>query len=181
MPISGVLLAGVALFGLIPELGEAIGWLPTLALAAFGYGFLTFLDHRGYPVCPSCSHGEKFTTSLVTATAFHAFVDGWGMAATARDARVGLAIATAILIHKIPEGLALGTMLRISTSGSGRAALLLIVAELPTIAGGITGLNGTPGLWVNYPLAVASGTFLYLGIHATSGMASSGMKDAARK
>ncbi len=176
MPVSGVLLAGVALFGLIPELGEAVGWLPTLGLAAAGYGFLTFLDHRGYPVCPSCSHGEKFTASLVTATAFHAFVDGWGMAATARDGRVGVAIATAILIHKIPEGLALGTMLRVSTSGAGMALLLLIVAEVPTIAGGITGLNGTPGLWVNYPLAVASGTFLFLGIHAASGM-----RDAARK
>lgn len=150
--------------------------MKTIVLAAAGYGILTFLDHRGYPVCPSCSHGEKFTVSLVAATSFHAFVDGWGMAATEHDARVGMAIATAILIHKIPEGLALGTMLRISTSGTRMAVLLLIVAELPTIAGGITGLNGTPGLWVNYPLAIASGTFLFLGIHAASGM-----RDAARK
>jgi len=168
VPVAGVLLAAVAILGLIPELGAAIGWVHTLALAGVGYGILAVLDHRGYPVCPSCSHGEKFTTSLVVATAFHAFVDGWGMAATEYEARVGTAIAAAILVHKIPEGLALGSLLRISTTGSRAAALMLVAAELPTVLGGFVGLHGTPGVWVNYPLAIASGTFVFLGFHATS-------------
>lgn len=166
VPVSGLLLAGVAAFGLLPELGAAIGWIQTLGFAGLGYGILTVLDHRGYPVCPSCSHGEKFTVSLVFATAFHAFVDGWGMAATEGQAKVGTAIATAILLHKIPEGLALGAMLRASAPRVALAAVLLLVAEIPTVAGGVTGLGGTPGIWVNYPLAVASGTFLFLGFHA---------------
>jgi zinc transporter ZupT len=168
VPVSGALLAGVAVLGLIPELGVAIGWVRTLVLAGGGYALLAWLDHRGYPVCPSCSHGEKFTTSLVVATAVHAFVDGWGMAATEAEARVGVAIGVAIFLHKIPEGLALGTMLRVSTARTGTAALLLVLAELPTVAGGFTGLHGTPGIWVNYPLAVASGTFLFLGLHAAA-------------
>jgi zinc transporter ZupT len=166
VPISGALLAGVAIFGLIPELGQAIGWVHALAFAGLGYAVLALLDHRGYPVCPSCSHGGKFTTSLVVATAFHAFVDGWGMAATQGQLAVGAAIATAILLHKIPEGLALGAMLRISTPRAAAAMGLLLLAEIPTIAGGMTGLHGTPGVWVNYPLAMASGTFLFLGFHA---------------
>jgi zinc transporter ZupT len=131
-----------------------------------GYAVLAWLDHSGFPVCASCSDGEGFTTSLVVATAVHAFVDGWGMAATENDARVGVAIGMAIFLHKIPEGLALGTMLRVSTAQAGMAALLLCLAELPTVAGGVMGLHGVPGVWVNYPLAVASGTFLFLGLHA---------------
>jgi len=165
-PVSGALLAGVAIFGLIPELGGAIGWTRTLVLSGLGYLILALLDHIGYPVCPSCSHGKKFTASLVLATAFHAFVDGWGMAATEGQARVGTAITTAILLHKIPEGLALGTMLRISTPQAGFAMGLLLIAEIPTVAGGLTGLHGTPGVWVNYPLALVSGTFVFLGFHA---------------
>jgi zinc transporter ZupT len=165
-PVSGVLLAGVAVFGLIPELGAAIGWGHTLVLAGGGYGFLWLLDRRGYPVCPSCSHGGKFAASLVIATTFHAFVDGWGMEATRGEARVGSAIAAAILLHKVPEGLALGTMLRMSTTTVMAGVGLLVLAEFPTLVGGVAGLYGTPGIWINYPLAVAAGTFLFLGLHA---------------
>jgi zinc transporter ZupT len=81
---------------------------------------------------------------------------------------VGTAIAAAILLHKIPEGLALGTMLRISTPRLAGAAGLLLLSELPTVAGGMAGRSAPPG-WVSYPLAVAGGTFLFLGMHAVRG------------
>jgi zinc transporter ZupT len=169
IPVSGVLLVCVAVFGLMPELIAAVGWLRTLALAGTGYAILAILDHRGYAVCPSCSHGEKFAGSLVAATAVHAFVDGWGMAATERDAAVGSAIAAAILLHKIPEGIALGAMLKASSASNGAALALLVGAELPTVLGGFAGLRSAPGLWLNYPLALAGGTFIFLGLHAVSG------------
>lgn len=171
VPLSGLLLVAVAVFGLLPELMAAIGWWQTLAFAGGGYGLLALLDHRGYAVCPSCSHGGKFAGSLVVATAIHAFVDGWGMAATEGEAAVGSAIAAAILLHKIPEGIALGTMLRVSAPRSGKAVGLLLAAELPTIAGGVAGLRTAPGAWLNYPLAMAGGTFVFLGTHALTGWA----------
>jgi hypothetical protein len=166
VPVSGALLAAVALLGLIPELAQVIGWARTLLLAAAGYGLLGILDHRGYAVCPSCSHGEKFAGSLVAATAFHAFVDGWGLAAARNQGAVASAITLAILLHKAPEGLALGAMLRASTPGPKQAASLCAAAELPTILGGAVGLWGTPPAWAHYLLAAVSGTFLFLGLHA---------------
>lgn len=168
--ISGALLAGVALFGLLPELVREAGWWPTLPLAALGYGSLMLLDHRGYSVCPSCSHGGKFAGSLVAATAVHAFVDGWGIvAAGTRGTGQGTAsgaIVLAILFHKAPEGLALGAMLRASSRSIGAAVLLCFVAELPTILGGAAGLWITPPEWIRYMLSLVAGTFLFLGIHA---------------
>jgi zinc transporter ZupT len=169
--VSGLLLVAVALFGLMPELMRAIGWWQTLLFGAVGYGFLACLDHRGYAVCPSCSHGGKFAGSLVVATAVHAFVDGWGMAATESEATVGTAIAAVILLHKIPEGLALGTMLRASRPRATEAAGLLLVAEMLTLAGGVVGLHAEPGIWLYYPLAIAGGTFIFLGTHALHGAA----------
>jgi zinc transporter ZupT len=164
--LSGALLAGVALFGLLPELIGEIGWLRTVPLVASGYGVLMLLDHRGYSVCPSCSHGEKFAGSLVAATAVHAFVDGWGLVASRGQGTVSSAIVLAILVHKAPEGLALGAMLRASSSTVLTAIALCCLAELPTIAGGAAGLWITPPDWISYILSVVAGTFLFLGIHA---------------
>ncbi len=56
IPLSGGLLIGVAAFGLIPELVLDIGWLPGLALVAFGYAMLKGLDRFAFSVCPSCAH-----------------------------------------------------------------------------------------------------------------------------
>jgi zinc transporter ZupT len=154
--IAGALLVAVAVFGLIPELVRESGWLRTLPLVAAGYGALMLLDGCGYAVCPSCSHSGKFAGSLVTATAVHAFVDGWGMVSARGQ---GSAIALAILFHKAPEGLALGAMLRAS-SGSAAAALgWCLLAELPTVLGGAAGLWATPPGWVDFFLALVAGTF----------------------
>jgi hypothetical protein len=172
VPVSGALLAAVALLGLIPELGHSIGWIRTLALAGAGYGLLSLLDRHGYAVCPSCSHGEKFAGSLVAATAFHAFVDGWGVSAVRSEGSVASAITLAILLHKAPEGLALGAMLRSSTPVASTAAWLCVLAEIPTVLGGVVGVWGTPPSWIQYLLAAVSGTFLFLGLHAIMGAAS---------
>jgi zinc transporter ZupT len=166
VPVSGMLLAAVALLGLVPELAQVIGWARTLSLAAAGYGLLAVLDHHGYAVCPSCSHGEKFAGSLVAATAFHAFVDGWGVSAARDQGAISGAITFAILLHKAPEGLALGAMLRAATPGPLLAVMLCIAAEFPTLLGGAVSLWGTPPAWVQYILALVSGTFLFLGLHA---------------
>jgi hypothetical protein len=178
VPVSGVLLAAVALLGLMPELAREIGWARTLLLAAASYGFLALLDHGGYAVCPSCSHGEKFAGSLVLATALHAFVDGWGVAAARNQGAVASAITVAILLHKAPEGVALGAMLRASTASPKVAALLCAVAELPTILGGAVGIWATPPVWADYMLALVSGTFLVLGLHAVLTTRAAGIRRA---
>jgi zinc transporter ZupT len=178
VPVSGALLAAVALVGLIPELARQLGWAPTLLTAAASYGFLTILDHRGYAVCPSCSHGEKFAGSLVLATALHAFVDGWGVTAARNQWAVSSAITVAILLHKAPEGVALGAMLRASTPGPKIAAILCVVAELPTVLGGAAGIWATPPVWADYMLALVSGTFLFLGLHAVLTARAAGIRRA---
>jgi zinc transporter ZupT len=171
VPLSGALLIAVALFGIAPELVRGAGWLATIGLAAAAYVALYLLDAQGHPVCPSDSHGESFAASLAIATAFHAFLDGWGLSVI-RAAATGAAPAAvfgAILLHKIPEGLALGAMLRASMPSLAGALALAAAAELMTVAGGVVGLWAPPAAWVNYPLALALGAFLFLGAHALRG------------
>jgi zinc transporter ZupT len=183
VPLSGGLLAGIAVFGLIPEIAREIGWPYGIVFAAAGYGLLMVFDRFVYPVCPSCSHHHDhdlagaslhgFAGPLLIAAAVHALLDGWGLVTiqiAARSApRAATAFAFAILLHKIPEGLALGGILRASLGSARTAIFRCAAAELATLVGGAFGLWLTPAAWISYPLAIAAGTFLFLGIHAVHG------------
>jgi hypothetical protein len=166
--VGGGLLALVALFGLLPELASEIGWVKALGLTVLGYALPAALDHFGVPVCPSCSHGTGYLSALIAAVGVHALVDGWSMVAVgqANPGAASAAISTAIILHKVPEGLALGAMLLPAAGGRRKTMAFSALAELPTVIGGAIGLWATPSEWVSYPLAIAAGTFLFLGLHA---------------
>ncbi len=168
VPVSGAMLAAVALFALIPETASEVGWAVALLIAAVGYALLEVFDRMGVPVCPSCSHSHGFAGPLIAATSIHAFVDGWGMMAvkTSSAQSVSAAILTALLVHKIPEGLALGAILRMSSGKAAPAVGLAVLAEAPTLVGGIVGLWASQSRWIAYPLALAGGAYLFLGLHA---------------
>jgi zinc and cadmium transporter len=179
IPLSGGLLIGVAAFGLIPDLVLDIGWPRGVLLVAMGYALLKALDRFVFSVCPSCAHDHShescaeplhgFAGPLLAATTIHAFVDGWGLVAVqvgTRTPGAGTVFAAALLLHKVPEGLALGTILRASVDREWAAFALCAAVEFATVVGGATGLWLTPADWVSYPLAIAGGTFLFLGVHA---------------
>jgi ZIP family zinc transporter/zinc and cadmium transporter len=169
IPLSGGFLVLVAIFGLIPELALDIGWVRTLPLVALGAGSLMAVDRLAFPICPSCDHHghQAIAVPLLCATAVHAFVDGWGLVAVQLAApHAGKTVAAAILLHKIPEGLALGSIIGVLLDRNGVALAWCAMAELSTVVGGAVGLWLTPAEWVSYPLAIAAGTFLFLGIQA---------------
>jgi zinc transporter ZupT len=171
IPLSGGLLILVAIGVLIPELAEEIGWLATLGLVAAGYALLMIADRYAFPICPSCDHAgggtrlvAGFAAPLLVAVAIHAFVDGWGLVAVGKAApAASRSVSTAILLHKIPEGLTLGALTRASFASAGTAVFWCVGAELATIVGGGVGLWLTPVRWISYALALAAGTFLFLG------------------
>ncbi len=178
---SGGLLVGVALFGLLPELVEEIGWTACVLLLAGGYFLLMGVDRYLYPVCPSCSHDHDhdtcgatlhgFAAPLIVATALHAFLDGWSIA-TAQSAAAGnlrVALPLALSLHKVPEGIALGALLRASMSSRGAAFACCLATESATLIGAGAGLAMATRVserWLHYPLAAAGGSFFYLGFHA---------------
>jgi len=172
VPFSAGVLLGVALFGLVPELAGDLGWAASLLLFAAGYGLLLLLN-RYYPVCPTCSHDHDhhscftelhgFAGPLIAAAALHSFLDGWSVA-TAQ-----LAVPLAAALHKVPEGVALGGILRASVKTRGTALGWAWLAEGATLVGGALGLLMAPHLgtqWITYPLGVTAGWLFYLGYHA---------------
>jgi len=181
VPFSAGVLLGVALFGLIPELAAGAGWTPTLALFVAGYGLLFGINRYAYPVCPTCTHDHDhnacgmelhgFAAPLVAAAALHSFVDGWSVGAVQHGFTLGLEVAVplAVVLHKLPEGIALGGVLSAAMKSRPTTLLWCVAAEGITLAGGALGLALAPHfgtLWTMYPLGLTAGWLFYLGFHA---------------
>jgi len=184
VPFSGGLLMGIALFGVFPELAGSYGWLGGAAVLAAGLGVLWAFGRYVYPVCPSCSprhdhercartlHG--FALPLCVAASLHAFLDGVAISASQQDHASGLAtvVLLGVTLHKIPEGIALGIMLRAALPSRLEALGLAAAVETVTFLGAVleSAVTGRFGVaWVSYALALAGGSFLYLGFHAVHG------------
>jgi zinc transporter ZupT len=181
VPFSAGVLLGVAFFGLLPELANELSWLMSLALFAAGYGLLLVINQYVYPVCPSCSHDHDhrscltelhgFAGPLIAAAAMHSFLDGWSIATVQSAAPLGIRVGVplAIALHKVPEGIALGGMLRASMQSRTAAFIGCALAEGVTLLGGVLGITIAPHLgseWISYPLGLAAGWLAYLGSHA---------------
>jgi zinc transporter ZupT len=181
VPFSAGVLLGVAVFGLVPELAIESGWLPTLLLFTAGYGLLLFVNRRVYPVCPTCAHDHDhnacatelhgFALPLLVAAAVHSFFDGWSVATVEGSVPLGLRVVVplAVGLHKLPEGIALGGIMRAALKTKTSAMAWCALAEGATLVGGAAGLLLTPHMgqsWMLYPLGVTAGWLFYLGFHA---------------
>lgn len=181
VPFSAGVLLGVVLFGLLPELIEEVGWPITGLFFAGGYALLFWISRHVVPICPTCSHDHDhdacrtvlhgFAAPLIAASMLHSFFDGWSIATVqlASQNSIRLAVALAVGLHKIPEGIALGAMVRAAVASRSTALFWSVLVEAATLAGGILGLAIAPRLgtaWITYPLGLAAGWLFYLGAHA---------------
>jgi len=179
--IGGGLLAGIAVFGVLPELAEGYGWQGGPLLLASGFTLLWMVDRFLYPVCPTCAHSHDhgacgtvlhgFGAPLVITATVHSALDGWGIMASqqAGSGVAGATVVAGILVHKVPEGLAFGSILRAAYRSRRAAVLWCLIAEGTTLAGGVLESSLAERLgptWLYYPLALAGGGFLFLGVHA---------------
>ena len=182
VPFGGGVLIGVAFFWVLPEMAAVLRWDGALMWIAAGVALLAIIDRYVYPVCPACSppHGHDacsmrlhgFATPLLVAAALHAALDGWGAAAADSDVRLSFGFLAGIAAHKVPEGLALGVIARASLKSRGSALAWCALAQAATLGGAalesvFAPYLGAPGL--HALLAVAGGSFLYLGWHAVHG------------
>jgi len=181
VPFSAGLLLGVVAFGLMPELAWQIGWSYSMVLLAAGYLLLLAVNRFLYKVCPSCAHDHDhsacatvlhgFAVPLILASALHCFLDGWSImtAEVLGPLGVRLAVPVAVALHKVPEGLALGGILRASVRSRLQALVWGVLVETVTVAGGFLGLSAAPHIgtvWAMYPLGITGGWLCYLGFHA---------------
>jgi len=182
---AGTLL-GVTLFAILPESLDACpAWAVVLALIA-GYALFFFISKHVHHVCPACaaSHFDvdavrrfsEIAAALVVSLAIHSTTDGLALGiqptASATGEVASWTLFSALCIHKVPEGLALGSLL--IGAGFRRAAAFGWVAtvEATTLLGGAIGmfwLGNVSPFWLGLIMAHVGGGFLYLATHAVVG------------
>ena len=166
---GGGLLFGIALFWIVPEISETAGWVGAAVLALGGFAFVGGVDillmHTGH------SPRSGAIWPLLAATGVHCFLDGWSVRVLGGRA-AGLAVAAGLALHKIPEGFALGWVLRRTVAFAGKAFLIGSAVEALTALAAFvepsanTSAAAALGLWWSAGvLAIIAGSFLFLGFH----------------
>nr|WP_241254563.1 ZIP family metal transporter [Brevibacillus sp. SYP-B805] len=96
----------------------------------------------------------------------HAFMEGMSLLASYRvDVQLGLSLLLALLVHKVPEGITLASLILAATRSRWLALLGSGSLGLATLFGGVVMLLGAGWLsprWSHAVLALATGVFLYV-------------------
>jgi len=162
--LSAGFMIAVSLMDVFPEAIERGGSRAAL-LATLGFLLVHLTQHT---FARHFHFGEEthHVTPMVSASALiglllHTFVDGVAIASGfAADERLGFLLSSAILLHKLPEGLAISSLFLASGAGRGRALGAAALLGAATLAGlGValaTPLAGSTGL------ALSAGVTLYV-------------------
>src|SRR6266480_4112295 len=181
---AGTLL-GVTIFAILPESFGACPWWAGLLALITGYALFFLISKHVHHVCPACAashfdadatrHFSEIATALIVALAIHSTTDGMVLGIQQETPSIDAtkwSLFSALCIHKVPEGLALGSLL--IGAGFRRAAAFGWVAtvEATTLLGGAIGmlwLGKVSTFWLGLIMAHVGGGFLYLAAHAVVG------------
>jgi hypothetical protein len=184
IPLSGFVLAFISLFWVLPELAHEFGWAPGAALMTSGFLILFLIDRYVSPVCPTCSHTHDhascstslhgFATPLIAAAMLHSLFDGWALVAGGESGigELGRAISAGVILHKLPEAVSFGVIVKAAIPSRNRAYAWVTVTPAAMFLGGMLAMataGHTSIRFISILLAMAGGTFLCLGFHAIHG------------
>jgi hypothetical protein len=168
--LGGLLLFAVAFIWIVPEIAQAWGWPRTVLFVMVAALALALVDWALIRLGHSPRHGVM--APLLIATAIHSLLDGWSIRALAAQPVPLALVPIGLGLHKIPEGFALGWVLRRSLSHT-RAIVLGALAEMFTLVGALLqpgadrfGFTRFGDAWTPAVLCLIAGAFVFLGCHA---------------
>lgn len=149
---AGVML-GLVAFDLVPELFELsdlhVGGVPAVMVAfAAGFLLLHFVErsvamhgaHEG-EYEPHTHHNPRVGVASASALVVHSFLDGVGIGLAFQvDQRVGVAVAIAVIAHDFADGLNTVTVMRTHGNGSRRTVAMLAGDAVAPILGAVSTL-----------------------------------------
>lgn len=175
---AGGTLLSVAIFAVMPETAEMVGWSRVPLFVTLGVLVLYTVNKRMGTHCPAehasalqPDHGYIAMSSLlVVAVGVHSFMDGFSIAIAAHTSSLafGWLVLAAVAFHKVPEGMALVSVGRQAGMGPSRALLVAVLVESTTLFGSALGILIGPvsRLAVGAALGFVAGSFLFVGGYA---------------
>lgn len=156
----------VALIDLLPEALERGGHVAAVVALA-GYLAVHITQHvigTHFHFGEETHHvSEAVSVAALVGLLLHTFVDGVAVASGfGIGSAVGGLVFTAVLLHKVPEGLAISSLFLAAGQGRGRALLAAGALGVATVAGVF--LTDRIEVLRDHGLALAAGVTLYVGM-----------------
>ncbi len=156
----------VAMIDLLPE-ALARGGYTASVVALGGYLAVHITQHvigTHFHFGEETHHvSEAVSVAALVGLLLHTFVDGVAVASGfGIGGAVGALVFTAVILHKVPEGLAISSLFLAAGQGKGRAMLAAAALGVATIAGVV--LTDQIGALREHGLALAAGVTLYVGM-----------------
>ena len=179
--LSAGIFLGILFFMLLPEAFEespdamdAVPWIVGGFMIVLLVDVILKRMHMSTCACEECvdrEHGHVLTSlSAFIGLAIHAAVDGivLSVALTAGD-DIGLMALVGISVHKFADLFALSSVFKLTDFDKRSVFLYLILFSLITPVAAFLSmpvLDLAEGMDIFIPLAIAAGTFMYVGIYA---------------
>jgi ZIP family zinc transporter/zinc and cadmium transporter len=162
---AGFMIA-VAMIDLLPE-ALARGGHVAAVVALGGYLAVHLTQHvigTHFHFGEETHHvSEAVSVAALVGLLLHTFVDGVAVASGfGIGGAVGALVFTAVILHKVPEGLAISSLFLAAGQGKGRALLAACALGVATVAGVV--LTDQLGALREHGLALAAGVTLYVGM-----------------
>lgn len=164
-----VALSGLVLVHILPHTVSVAGWA-ALLVAVFGFALPFGLER----LAPRGREGRthRYLVPLVlVAFGVHAFIDGAALVEHAAEAAPAGVLALAIVLHRLPDGLAIWSVVR-PARGVGLASGVLGALGLFTVVGFAAGgsvLEGAAGHGIALLQSFVAGSVLHVVVHRHAG------------
>jgi zinc and cadmium transporter len=160
---AGVLL-GAVFFHMLPEvgnvIGESVGW-PILA------GFLLIFAMERFVFVHACEERDcdlhQMGIPAFLGISFHSLLDGLALGAGLMLPQLGAVVLLAVIIHKMPDGISITSILLSAGWERKKVALLSVLFSLTTPAGALLAyvfLRALSPENVAVAIGISAGTFL---------------------
>lgn len=154
LPWTAGVLLGVSVFWILPEIASARGWWLALGAVLSIAVVLALIDRYAYPICPFCvrnlrAHGPaackplsaravRIGWPLLVVGCVHCFLDGWAIAlAPDVGTWASVALSYGVIVHKLPESVAIGVVAARLTSNRMRALAVVGLIQLSLLGGSL--------------------------------------------
>lgn len=168
LAFAGGFMLAAAMLGMLPESLHAMPeWGP--ALAVLGYMSVHFLEHvvgRHYHFAGDQHGSHHLVSTGVTAAAVfamlvHTFFDGVAISsAFVAGKRLGTVVFLAVVLHKIPAGFAISTVVHAGGSSRQRGFFAAVLLGLGTVLGSIALVVAGPV--AKYAIPLSAGTLIHV-------------------
>ncbi|USG67319.1 ZIP family metal transporter [Brevibacillus ruminantium] len=161
---AGLLLA-ITLMDMLPHALLAGGGR-VMPFVLIGFSLLFMLDWLGHSGAKESTSGYAGIVGVLSGFLLHAYVEGISLLASFWvNLQVGWSVLLAMLLHKVPDGVTVASLLLAVTRSRKKALWGATGLGIATLAGAFSFQIAEPFLrkeWLPLLMALASGVFLYV-------------------